>query len=90
MLHVTLYRIDRRGRLDLRERRFRSLSALALFFARDRGDPWDWAEVAGPAGSGRARRYTAESLWAMADGLRLVSSAVPPLVSPFSHRLHRR
>jgi hypothetical protein len=90
MLHVTLYRIDRCGLLDLRERPFRSLSALALFFACDRGDSWDWAEVDDPGPSGRTARYPAESLRAMAAGLRLVFSAVPPLVSPFSHRMHRR
>jgi hypothetical protein len=90
MLHVTLYRLDRRGRLDLRERPFRSLSALALFFARDRGDSWDWAEVADPMPSGRTARYPAESLRAIAAGQRLVFSAVPPIVSPFSHRMHRR
>jgi hypothetical protein len=90
MLHVTLYRIDHRGLLDLRVRRFRSLSSLALFFARDQGDRWDWAEVADPGPSGRATRYPAESLRAMGAGLRLVFSAVPPIISPFAHRLHRR
>ena len=70
MIDAILYAIDDRGRIALRERRFRSLDDVALFFASDEAGPWDWVELHEhrPGGGPRCRRYSADQMRAFADG----------------------
>jgi hypothetical protein len=66
MLEVVLYRVDRRGRLDLQERNFETLGRLAAFFRSSVGENWDWAEIDGAP----RVRYSADELRAIVEAGR--------------------
>jgi hypothetical protein len=71
MLDVVLYGHDRQGLLILKERRFRSMKALAAFFRTPKASHWEWAEVDISADHNHSQmvKYTADELRSIVDDL---------------------